>query len=208
MKQIPDDFYENHTFKGLTIDRSEVNGVTFLGCTFVNCFFQEILFKACRFQDCEFINCDLSLAQVDESTFANTTFEQSKLIGVNWVKASWGRSEIQPLLKSVDFMNCVLNYATFMGLSLEKIILRKCTARDVDFSDANLSKADCRFSDFTNSHFRHTNLSEADFRGASNYFIQPQLNTLKKTRFSLPEAMTLLYNLDIEIGDALDEGDD
>ena len=78
-------------------------------------------------------------------------------------------------------------------------MIKKCTAKEVDFSEANLSEADCTFTDFTSSQFRHTDLSGADFRGASNYFIQPHLNTLKKTRFSLPEAMSLLYNLDIEI---------
>ena len=205
MNPFHDDFYDSQTFRGLESRHSEARGITFLSCSFINCAFGETIFRSCKFQDCEFKQCDLSLAQVDGSTFTNTVFEDSKLIGVNWVKASWGKSEIQSRFKSVDFLNCVLNYSTFMGLTLEKIRIKKCTAREVDFSEANLKQADCSFTDFTNSQFRHTDLSEADFRGSSNYFIQPHLNTLKKTRFSLPEAMSLLYNLDIEIGDPFED---
>ncbi len=136
--------------------------------------------------------------------FTNTRFEDSKIIGVNWAKASWGKassgkSEIHQLLRSIDFFNCVINYASFTGLNLIGIELRKCIARDVDFSDANLTRTNCSFTDFANSQFRHTDLTEADFTGALNYFIQPHLNTLTKARFSLPEALSLLYNLDIEI---------
>jgi len=40
-------------------------------------------------------------------------------------------------------------------------------------------------------------LTEADFTGAKNYAIAASSNTLKKTKFSLPEAMGLLYSLDI-----------
>jgi hypothetical protein len=40
-------------------------------------------------------------------------------------------------------------------------------------------------------------LTQADFTGATNYAIAASLNTLKKTKFSLPEAMSLLYSLDI-----------
>ena len=34
--------------------------------------------------------------------------------------------------------------------------------------------------------------------------LKPQINILKKTRFSLPDALSLLYNLDIEITESLD----
>jgi fluoroquinolone resistance protein len=44
-----------------------------------------------------------------------------------------------------------------------------------------------------------TNLTGANFKGAKNYAINPQANTLKKTRFSYPEVMTLLNALDIII---------
>ena len=44
-----------------------------------------------------------------------------------------------------------------------------------------------------------TDLTGADFRDAKNYVIHPALNKLSKARFSLPDAMNLLYCMDIEI---------
>jgi hypothetical protein len=47
--------------------------------------------------------------------------------------------------------------------------------------------------------FDTTNLEKADFRTSVNYSIDPALNRLKKTKFSLSEIYGLLYKLDIEI---------
>lgn len=73
---------------------------------------------------------------------------------------------------------------------------------NVNFEEANLSKANCTKSDFKQALFKRTNLTETNFTGALNYAINPQENTFKKTRFSLPEAVSLLYNLDIILEDA------
>jgi fluoroquinolone resistance protein len=98
---------------------------------------------------------------------------------------------------AVDFINCTLNYSTFTGLKLPKAQFTHCVARDVDFADADLSGANCTETDFSDSRFLHTNLTEADFTGATHYSIAVNLNTVKKAKFSLPEAMSLLYSLDI-----------
>jgi hypothetical protein len=45
-------------------------------------------------------------------------------------------------------------------------------------------------------------LTQADFTGARDYTIAPNLNQLKQTKFSLPEAMALLYGLDIILTEA------
>jgi hypothetical protein len=47
------------------------------------------------------------------------------------------------------------------------------------------------------SFFLDTNLSYADFSKAVNYVIDPRANRLKKTVFSMPEAMSLLSAFDI-----------
>jgi hypothetical protein len=41
------------------------------------------------------------------------------------------------------------------------------------------------------------NPTEADFTGATNYAISASHNTLRETKFSLPEVMALLSYLDI-----------
>ena len=70
---------------------------------------------------------------------------------------------------------------------------------DVDFREADLSKADFSGTDLTGAQFGRTNLTGANLESARNYRIVPAENTLKGARFSLPEAMSLLSGLDIEI---------
>ena len=73
----------------------------------------------------------------------------------------------------------------------------------MDFREADLSETDFDGTDLSESLFLNTNLTEADFVGAMNYDISPEKNKLKGAKFSLPEAMSLLFNLDIIL---VDEG--
>lgn len=191
--------YANETFTDLVMDHQILEEITFLSCTFTKCDFHESQLKNCVLRDCSFKQCDLNLLLVDGSTFQNIFFEKSKLIGVNWSKASWGKASFHQLIKKINFHECVLNYSTFMQIHLPKIEMERCIAKEVNFNEADLSGASLRYTDFEGSMFAHTNLTETDFCHAENYNIDPVQNTLKKTRFSLPEAMSLLYNLDIEI---------
>jgi len=195
--------YNSQDFKKVALKNDRICLKTFNSCTFNKCVFNETVFQDCRFRDCSFLGCDLSLVRLKDCSFANTRFEDSQVIGVNWTETSWGNSKI--IFKPVDFFGCVINHSTFMGLNLKKVIISKCIAREVSFEEANLTQANCRFSDFMNSRFIHANLTEADFTGARNYTIAPGMNTLKKTAFSLPEAMSLLYNLDIRLTDDIGE---
>jgi fluoroquinolone resistance protein len=187
--------YTSQEFKKGVLKNGQVSRKEFSACTFIKCSFNETVFQDCRFRDCTFKGCDLSLVSLKGCSFTNTRFEDSQLISINWTETTWATGKT--IFKPVDFWGCVINYSTFMGLDLKKVTLSKCIARDVSFEEANLTQADCRFTDFLNSRFIRTDLTEADFTGAKNYTIAPNLNTLKKTRFSLPEAMSLLYNLDI-----------
>jgi uncharacterized protein YjbI with pentapeptide repeats len=91
-------------------------------------------------------------------------------------------------------------------LKLHSLQIADCVARHADFAEADLTKANFRGTDLTDARFLHTNLTEADFTGAFNYSINASLNTLKQTKFSLPEALSLLHNLDIVLVEAHDPG--
>ena len=94
-----------------------------------------------------------------------------------------------------------MSHSTFIGLELSGIEITECVATDVDFREANLSEADFRGTDLSESLFINTNLRQADLREARNYRIAPGENDLTRARFSLPEAMSLLYNLDIDLSE-------
>ncbi len=72
------------------------------------------------------------------------------------------------------------------------------SARDVDFREADLRGARVTGTDLLDSLFGRTNLAQADFREVRNYRITLGECTLTGARFALPEALSLLYALDID----------
>lgn len=99
------------------------------------------------------------------------------------------------------FQECILDYSIFLGLDLVGVKFIACQAMDVDFREANLSQADFSYTDLANSLFVSTRLGESDFRTAFNYKIDVGQNDIGRAKFSLPEAMSLLYSLDIDLSE-------
>jgi len=186
--------YAAQEFKGLNHKGEVIRSKEFESCTFLKCSFRESLFQYCTFRDCIFRASDLSLVRFEGCAFVNCQFESCELIGINWTEAAWPKAWLR---EPVHFVECALNHSIFIGMSLRGVGMTRCVARNVDFEECDMTKADCRFTDFTESRFLHTNLTQADFTGARNYAIAAHANTLKRTKFSLPEAMALLYSLDI-----------
>jgi fluoroquinolone resistance protein len=190
--------YADQEFKDVVLERGRVDSAEFDECSFVNCSFVESVFQDCRFANCLFSGCDLTLVELNGSAFSSARFERCTAVGVNWTLAA--RPAVL-LGKPLSFSGCALNHATFIGLNLKGIEIRNCAAVDVDFREADLSRADFSGTDLSKSLFGDTDLSEADLSRARNYSINPGRNTLKQAKFSLPEAMSLLHNLDIILDD-------
>jgi len=188
--------YGEETFEQVRLGQTDVVSAEFRECSFARCCFSESALRACVFDECVFVECDLSLVKLPHSVFSSTRFEDSKIIGVNWTEARWPTSR---LLVPVRFEKCIINHSIFLGLDLKGVRFTECTAKDVDFREADLSKSDFSGTDLTGAQFGRTNLSGANLQSARNYRILPAENTLKGARFSLPEAMSLLSGLDIEI---------
>lgn len=194
-----DKSYSGQISDQLQLGGAQIRSSEFFDCIFNGCSFVESVFKECRFINCTFTNCDLSLVQLPGSTFSGTTFQDSKCIGINWALAAW--PEIGQLGKPIRFKKCALNHSTFIGLRLVGIQVLGCVAVDVDFRDSHLSQVDFSGTDLSESLFSNTNLSKADLSKARNYRIDPVNNEIKGAKFSLPEAMSLLYCMDIDLTD-------
>jgi uncharacterized protein YjbI with pentapeptide repeats len=192
--------YTDQVFKEVRLDPGQVISSEFYDCAFIRCSFVEAVFRECRFVNCAFQDCDLSLLRVPNSTFAATRFEASKVIGVNWTQADWATAGLGD---PVGFFKSALSHSTFIGLSLKGIQIKACLATGVDFREADLSQADFAGTDLSESLFGDTNLTEADLSRAHNYHIDPSQNAVKQAKFSLPEAMSLLYGLDIVLVEEL-----
>lgn len=186
----------DQTFHALRAEGQELYRTVFQECRFSHASLREAKFHYCAFEECTFDECDLSLVDVQGSAFRDTTFTNCKLLGVNWAAAAQGGSVLK---RPFSFHGCDLSYATFIGLALPGLRLVECTAREADFSDADLSGADFRRTLFDGSRFHNSNLTKADFRGATGYTIDVTGSKISQARFSLPEAMALLTGLDIRL---------
>jgi len=194
----PQTEYSNVTFTKVKLEAGRVVGKEFDSCIFSHCALRETVFRDCKFIDCTFQACDLSLVRFEDTSFSETTFEKSKVIGVNWTLAAWSKFQVD---SPISFTECVIDYSAFIGLTLRKIIIKKCNAQEVEFSDADLTAADFKGTDLSKSRFNQTNLTRANFEGATNYSINITNNKVAKAKFSLPEALSLLYGLDIVLVD-------
>jgi uncharacterized protein YjbI with pentapeptide repeats len=189
-------YYADQVFKELNLDQQRIESSEFYDCKFIRCTFSESVFCSCRFVNCTFRDCDLSLIRLTGSSFSATRFEDSKVIGVDWTQADWSAPSIGA---PIVFFKSTLNHATFIGLKLSEIEIKDCIAVNVDFREADLSRSDFSGTDLSKSLFSNTDLTAADLSSARNYLIAPGQNTLKQAKFSLPEAMSLLHNLDIDL---------
>jgi uncharacterized protein YjbI with pentapeptide repeats len=111
------------------------------------------------------------------------------MLGIDWTQAT------TPL--TLAFHGSNISHSMFVWLSVQRMEMVECVAREVDFTGTNLTRANLAKTDFLGSRFVDTNLSFADFSKAVNYVIDPRTNRLKKTVFSMPEAMPLLSAFDI-----------
>ncbi|NWF88650.1 MAG: pentapeptide repeat-containing protein [Ignavibacteriaceae bacterium] len=185
------EYYKESKFKELDIADSMVNDREFYKCTFDSCNMSNVIFQNCRIEDCEFHNCDLSLSKLNESEFIAVKFYKTKMIGMNWTEVK--------NLNYIVFDKCKLSHSSFYGLSLKLFVFKDCLANEVDFTNANLNKANLSGTDFEGSKFNNTDLSQADFTQSRNYNIDPNFNIIKKAVFSIPEVITLLQGFDIKI---------
>jgi uncharacterized protein YjbI with pentapeptide repeats len=188
--------YQDESFREIILDGAQITRSQFYDCTFTECSFAETELLKCRFSNCVFEGCDLSLMRVTDSAFSDTRFLDSKVLGVNWTLADWSTNLFG---EGLIFQKCSINHSTFIGLQLKGISIVDCVASNVDFRETDLSKSNLSGTEFSESLFISTNLTEADFRDAINYAINPAKNMLTRAKFSLPEAMSLLFSMDIEL---------
>ncbi|PSL44834.1 uncharacterized protein YjbI with pentapeptide repeats [Chitinophaga niastensis] len=183
--------HEHKKFENIIWEGKTIAGREFFDCHFYKCSLKECIFIDCVFDKCTFEECDLSLIQLKQTAFSRVVLQYSKAIGISWHNAN------NPL--TVAFHDSRLSYSSFSGKNLKKGIFINCQADEVDFTACNLSLSNFEGTDLAGARFSDTDLTQANFVGAHRYAINVNENKMKKAKFSLPEALSLLYGLDVEI---------
>ena len=70
---------------------------------------------------------------------------------------------------------------------------------EVDFTEADLTGALFDNCDLSQARFERTNLEKADLRSSRNFSIDPEINKIKKAKFSIHGITGLLDKYEIEI---------
>ncbi len=161
-------------------------------CTFVNCHFPNTDLSDISFSECNFEGCNLSLAKLKRTAFKDVRFKDCKLLGLYF-------EDCNEFLFVVDFDKCVLDHSSFYQRQLKKTAFKNSSLREVDFTEADLSNALFANCDLASATFENTILEKVDFHTSYNYSIDPELNRIKKARFSAAGVIGLLDKYDIEI---------
>lgn len=184
--------YHEHTFQSISFTGKEVKKVEFDSCVFKQCDFSGTKFAHCRFTECEFINCNLANTRLTTSTLNDVNFMDCKLLGVMF-------SECTDSFFSVGFKGSILDFASFANKKMLKTTFNHCSLKDVNFSGSNLSQASFEECNLEGAIFQRTLLVQANFETAYSYSIDPELNDIRKARFSSQGLSGLLAKYDLII---------
>jgi fluoroquinolone resistance protein len=185
--------HEDKTFDTVDYSEKRLPRAAYIDCHFVNCNFSKANISASDFIGCHFTGCNFSLAIVENTGLKDNVFKDCKMVGIDFSKCS-------DFLFSVQFENCPLDYCSFFRKKMKKTSFRNCSLKEADFTETDLSMAVFSNCDLLNTCFVQSNLEKADFRTARNYTFDPDINKMKKAKFSKEGVIGLLarYNLDIE----------
>ncbi|HEY0298714.1 MAG TPA: pentapeptide repeat-containing protein [Arachidicoccus sp.] len=188
--------HQNKTFTNVIYAGKKLLNREFEKCEFINCDFTKSDLSNNDFESCTFKQCNFSLAIIENTGFRNASFIGCKILGLDFTKCN-------KFLFSFAFSDCHLDYCTFFGTKLKKTNFLNCSMKEVEFSESDLSLAVFKNCDLTGARFQNTNLEKADFRTAQNFAIDPDVNKIKRAKFSVMnlEGLLLRYNLDISYED-------
>ena len=161
---------------------AELQGARFEACTFKNVSWPGKDLRQARFEDCTFEDCDWSNARVLGVSFQGVLMRGCKLVGVRFEMCN-------ALGLDLRLESCNCESASFLGMDLRGVQWKGGKAHQVDFSDANAQGVCFDEVALNDAVFDRTNLSEADFRTATGWRIDPTRNPLSSARFDA-EALT------------------
>ena len=184
--------FQNELFSNVNLENQTITSKLFFSCEFRNCNFSYTDFESTLFEECSFLNCNFSLSKIFKTQIRGVVFNSCKIMGIDFTRCD-------ALMIDISINECNVKSCIFSGLCLKKTIFCKSDLIECDFVNTDFSETDLSRSDFSGSLFHNTNLFKANLTDCINYNIDPLRNNIKKAKFSLPEALTLLNAFEIFI---------
>lgn len=184
---ILDQTFENKNFTNQKLPAKEYDN-----CTFMNCDFSKTDMSVVTFLECKFDTCNFNETMLKETSFQDIVFMDCKLLGANF-------SICNNFLFAVEFNRCNLDYVSFYSFNIKKTLFRNCSMKEIDFTETILTGSQLDNCDLTGAIFEKTIAEKVDFRTANNFVIDPEINNLKKARFTTSGLVGLLTKHDLEV---------
>jgi fluoroquinolone resistance protein len=162
-------------------------------CLFINCNFTENNLSEFKFIKCIFRDSNLSMCRLNKTVFMDVEFKDCKMLGLRFDTSNeFGLSFL--------FDGCLLNHSSFYKMKIKKTVFKNTQLLETDFTETDLTGAIFDNCNLTSATFEHTLLEKADFRTSYNYSIDPEINRIKRAKFSILGVAGLLekYNIEIE----------
>jgi len=184
---IQDKTFDKNDFSKIPLTKGEYEN-----CIFKNCNFAENDLSDFKFIECEFLNCNLSLAKLNKTAIRDIKFKDCKMLGLRFDTCiEFGLS--------FSFDSCQLNHSSFYKTKIKKTIFKNSQLQETDFAEADLTSAMFDNCNLERATFDQTILEKSDLRTSYNYSIDPEINRVKKAKFSFLGVAGLLDKYDIEI---------
>jgi len=184
--------YDDEVFSGVCFAKDGLDGLEYDGCRFESCDFSGVSFRGIEFLDCRFVGCDFSLVKLDGTGLKNASFTGCKLMGVDFSVAS-------SFLFAVSFTDCLLDYSIFIKKSMKGTTFRNSSVKSAIFEACDLTKASFDGCCLANTSFLQNNLQQADFRTATEYSFDLEMNRAKGAKFAYLGVLGLLSKYGIEV---------
>lgn len=185
------DLYADRAFEDLSLDSADLAGKEFQRCVFRRCKLPASRWTEARLEDCTFEQCDLARIVPTKILLRGVTFNDSRLMGVDWSGIG--------TLPSVQFEKCDLRYSSFVKLKLRKTRFVGCIARETNFIDVDLTEADFTGTDATGSTVQGCVLVKANFTTTTGLFFDPRANQVKGVRISVETAVSFAQSLGMAV---------
>jgi len=178
------------------VENTILEKLSFIDCEFDHCEFSEVKLEGCLFKNCVFRNCTFLNLNFNNTYGSSNDFYNCVMVGIIWDNLMKPESIFQPF----DVIEkCTLRYNSFYKMDLRKRNFTGCDLSGSMFERCNLSEAMFAEACLREAVFDDNNLTGTDFRNAKEYIMDVRKNFIKGTKFSMPEAVSLLLAMNIVI---------
>ena len=193
-------YIEDKRFEGIDFSATAFITADYENCIFQNCNLvhgltpssDHVGLAGSNFSECTFNGCNLSMVSLTKTAFRDVKFIGCKLLGLHFQSCN-------PFGLEMYFDNCIADLSSFYKLKLKNTFFKNTSLQEADFTAADLTSAVFDNCNLAGAVFENTVLEKADLSTAYNYSIDPELNTIKKAKFSIAGIAGLLHKYDIDI---------